>query len=542
MTNPHPRPDPAARPAGRAAPEKGVEKARLVIFGASLLGMLVAALNMTVVGTALPRIAADLNSLKDYPWVFTTFMVTSAATLPIFGKLSDLYGRKPFFMGGIGTLLAGSILAGTSQDILQLAVYRGVQGVGVGALMSSSMAIVGDLFPPSEVGKWRALNQAVFTLASMLGPLVGGLITDNLSWRWVFYVNVPLGLLALAVAGAVLPSRRGSQKQRHAVDYLGAIALLVAMGPLLVGFSWAGQRYAWDSALVVGLLAFSAVALAVFAAIEARAREAMLPLSLFQNPIFAVSSLAFFLVGLGLFGAMVYLPLFVQAVGGQTATRSGLILMPMMVTSFVSGVVGGQLLSRWGRYRILALFGAGTSALGMLILSRLGAGAGSSTLILGMVVLGLGFGVVMMLFIVIVQNAFPQRMVGVVIASSAFLRSLGGAIGVAVMGTVVGSRFLSSFQADLPPEAAAAMQKAGVALPASPQALLDPETVAAMGGALRGAGEGGQLPVVLETMRASLASALDSAFLLAAIALGLAFVACLFLREIPLRRSNVPEA
>lgn len=510
----------------------------MVVFGAVLLGMLVAALNQTVVGTAMPRIAAELNGLDSYPWVFTSFMITSAAALPIFGKLSDMYGRKLFFMLGILVLMGGSVLAGTSQNIFQLAVYRGIQGVGAGALMSNAMSIIGELFTPLERGKYQALNQGVFTAASILGPLVGGLITDHLSWRWVFYVNVPVGLLALAVTGAIMPPFR-NDRGRHAVDYWGAVVLVLAVSPLLLGFSWAGQRYPWGSPQVVGLFALSAAMLALFGIIESRVSEPILPLNLFRNSIFAITCLVSLLVGIGMFGAMVYLPLFIQAVGGQTATSSGLVLMPLMVAAFVAGVIGGQIVSRSGRYRALVLFSTAVGALGMFLLARMGVGTTNVTITRNMVVVGAGFGIAMPLLIVVVQNAFPQRLLGVVVSSGAFFRSLGGTIGVAVMGTVVGSRFMSGFAAGLPPETLAQMRQAGASLPTTPQALLSSGTVSALGAALPEATRAEMLQQVLVAMRSSLATAMGSAFLLGAVAVGVAFLACLFLREIPLRKSNV---
>lgn len=512
----------------------------MVVFGAVLLGILVAALNLTVVSPALPRIAADLHGLEQYPWIMTSYIVTAAASLPLIGKLSDMYGRKPFFMGGIAVMLVGLVLAGTSQNIPQLAVYRAIQGVGAGALIATTMAIVGELFPPAEQARWRALNQGVFTLASILGPPVGGLITDYLSWRWVFYVNVPVGLVALAVAAVVMPTFR-HDRDRHQVDYLGALALLLAVGPLLVALSLAGQRYPWGSAEIVGLLAVAGAMLAAFLLVEARASEPILPLYLFRNSIFVVSNATSFLMGLAMFGAITHLPLFVQAVSGQSATRSGLVLMPMSLTSFVAGVIGGQILSRRGKYRAMAWLSTGVAALGLYLLSRMGPETSEGVIAFNMVLLGLGLGVMMPLLAVVIQNALPQRMLGVAVSSLAFMRNLGGTIGVAVMGTIVTSQFITRLPTHLPGQAARALREADIALPTTPQALLNEGTRRALADSLRDVAGGTVLPQVDLAMRMSLAGALDAAFFLGAVAMGLAFLATLFLREIPLRTSNTPD-
>ena len=509
-----------------------VERPRIV-FASVLLGMLVGALNQTVVGTAIPRITADLNGVAEYSWVFTSFMIASAVSLLIFGKLSDMYGRKMFFMGGISILMVGSACAGLSQTMLQLILFRVVQGVGAGMLMSTSMGIVGDLFPPSEQAKWRALNQGVFTLASIFGPLLGGLLTDHLSWRWVFYINFPVGIAALTFATLVMPPLR-NQRGHGRIDYFGAAVLILMVVPLLVAFSCAGTRYPWGSVQIVGMLSFSVAMFLLYVFAQSKADEPILSLNLFRNPIFAIVGIANFLLGLGLFGSITYLPLFIQGVQGQSATNSGIILMPMMLASFTAGVIGGQLLSRWGRYRILALISMAVSSIGMFLLSLMTADTTSATVSINMVILGLGFGISMPLFFVVVQNAFPQRMVGTVVSSSAFLRSVGGTLGVAIMGTLVANKFKSGFRESLSPEIIRAVDDAAIEMPSSPQALLSSDIMGLLQDAV-----GPELsPAMMETMQSTLASALSTAFLFSSIALAVAFVACLFLKEIPLRRSN----
>jgi len=514
---------------------KGVK--RVIAYGSVSIGMMVAALNMTVVSAALPRIAADLEGLDYFHWVFTGYIVMAAASLPIFGKLSDMYGRKLFFCVGLVILMVGSVLAGSAQDIFQLSIYRAFAGIGAGALIANSMAIVGELFTPIEQPKWRALNQGVFAIANISGPLVGGLLTDHLSWRWVFFMNIPVAAIALTYAMAVLPPFR-SGRRRHQIDFLGAGLLLAFVLPLLIGVSLGGRQFPWGSWQVLSLLFFSGVMMVAFFAQEKRAPEPILPLAAFKNGPFAISNLAYLLIGLGLFGTMLNLPLFVQGVAGRSATESGLFLMPMTISSFIAGMLAGQLLSRWGRYKLVAIFSTATATLGLYLLSAMDANATRTIITINVVIMGMGMGIAFPLFMVIATNAVPQRMLGVATSSAAFMRNFGGTIGVAVMGTMVGARFTSVFNSDISGPARAAMERAQVALPTNPQALLDVDTVTSIESALIGVGGVQHLPAILETMRVSLAAAISDSFLLGTVFMGITVVACLFLREIPLRTSN----
>ena len=284
-----------------------------------ILGMLLAALDQTIVGTALPRIVANLGGLDHYAWVVTAYLLASTVSIPIWGKLSDIYGRRTFFILGMVIFLAGSALAGTSQNMTELIIYRGIQGVGAGAMMPIAMAIIGDIFPPAERGKWQGLIVAVFGLASIVGPTLGGWITDNWGWRWVFYVNMPVGVIAIITAGFVMPKL--VIRRQHIIDYLGVVTLIAWTVPLLLAFSWAGTQYAWGSWQVIGSFIFSAVMLIIFVLVEMRAAEPIISPKLFKNSIFTISTIATFLVSAGMFGAILYLPLFVQGVLGNSATR-----------------------------------------------------------------------------------------------------------------------------------------------------------------------------------------------------------------------------
>src|SRR5213080_1072771 len=417
----------------------------LIIIGV-LLGMLLAALDQTIVGTALPRIVANLGGLEHYAWVVTAYLLASTVSVPIYGKLSDIYGRRLFFMAGMVIFLAGSALAGTSQNMTELIIYRGIQGLGAGAMMPIAMAIIGDLFPPAERGKWQGLIVAVFGLASIVGPTLGGWITDNWGWRWVFYVNMPVGVLAILTAGIVMPKL--VTRRQHIIDYLGVVTLIAGTVPLLLAFSWAGTQYAWGSWQIISLFSFSVVMLITFFLVEMRATEPIISPQLFKNSIFTVSTIAMFLVSAGMFGAILYLPLFVQGVLGNTATDSGLVLTPLMLGFMFSSIVGGQLLSRTGRYKILAMIGFTIAAIGMFMLSRMTSSTSQSEVVRNMLVTGLGIGVMMSLFTIVVQNAFPYRQLGEVTATLTFFRSIGSTVGVAVMGTIMTNGFQNAMQSN----------------------------------------------------------------------------------------------
>lgn len=502
-----------------------------------MLGMLLAALDQTVVGTALPRIVASLGGLEHYAWVATSYLLASTVSIPIYGKLSDIYGRRPFFIGGMVIFLIGSALSGTSQNMTQLILYRGIQGLGAGAMMPLAMAIIGDIFPPSERGKWQGLITAVFGLATIVGPIIGGSITDNWGWRWVFYVNMPIGAIAIVTAGFVLP--KTLRRVKHSIDYLGAIALVAFAVPLLLGFSWAGTQYDWNSWQVILMFVIAAVMLVVFILVEMRAAEPTISPRLFKNSIFLVSTIAMFLVSAGMFGAILYLPLFVQAVTGNSATNSGVVLTPMMLGFIFSSIVGGQILSRTGHYKILAIFGFIVAALGMFLLSRMSATVSEGIISLNMVVTGLGIGVMMSLFTIVVQNAFPFRQIGQVTAGLTFFRSIGSTIGVAVMGSIMTNGFQSALRSNLPPILARSV-------PASlqnPQVLLDPSVLAALQHRFAASGAQGLVlfQQFFEAVKVSLASAIDNIFFLGVIVMLLGLVSVFFLREIPLRKSHAAQ-
>ena len=515
-----------------------LSKQRLVpIIIGLMLGMLLAALDQTVVTTALPTVVRELGGqTQSYTWVITAYLLVSTVGVPIYGKLSDIYGRRIFFMAGMVVFLAGSALSGTSQNMTQLIIYRAIQGLGAGALMPIAQAIIGDIFPPSERGKWQGLFMAVFGLATIVGPVLGGYITDNWGWRWVFYVNMPVGAIAFVTAGIVMPKL--VVRRQHKIDYLGSMALVLWSVPLLVAVSLGGNEWAWNAWQSVALFAVAVVMLGAFLVIELRAAEPVINPRLLKNSIFSVSVLTTFLLSAGMFGAITFLTVFVQIVLGETATNSGVVLTPMMLGFIVSSIVGGQILSRTGRYKILALIGFAVAAVGMFLLARMDITTTNTELVRNMVITGLGIGVMMSLFTIVVQNAFPFRMLGEVTATLSFFRSMGGTIGLAVLGAVMTNAFTTNRQSNMP--AALKPYIPARSLSSLGQGSGGGSSTAALQATFARFGpQGAELLRQLElAVRTSFSSAVTEIFLIGAGMMVLAFVSTLFLKEIPLRKSN----
>jgi EmrB/QacA subfamily drug resistance transporter len=554
MTTAAPAQDPAEAPAQAPVPARAPapaddglihidRRARMATLGAVMLGMLLSSIDQTIVGTAMPRIVGELNGLEHYSWVVTGYLVASTAGVPIFGKLSDIFGRKWLYLLGIGTFLAGSMLAGLSQSMTQLIAFRALQGVGAGMMMPIAQAIIGDIFTPAERGKYQGLLMSVFGVATIIGPAAGGFITDNLNWRWVFYVNVPFAVVAMAVVFAVLPSHTALHK-RATIDWLGSGALIASVVPLLLALSWGGSTYPWGSVQILGLSAVAIVFGSAFLAIERRAAAPTIPLDLFRNRIFTTSVIITFLTSMGMFGAILYIPLFVQVALGDTATSSGVVLTPMMIGLIIVSIVSGLVLSRTGRYKILAIVGTGITTIGMFLLGHMTASTDHGELVRNMVILGLGLGTSMALFTIVVQNAFPVERLGVVTASLAFFRSIGGVVGVAVLGSIMTNRMASEMAAGVATLPPAVATKLGP-LAANPQALMDPATQAALRAQLAGLGPSAQQvgAQIQDVVRGAVASAITEVFLIGAGLIAVAFLSSFFLREIPLRatRHNAAE-
>ena len=513
---------------------------RQVVFtmGGLMLALFLAALDQTVVSTAMPRIIADLGGFDRFTWVTTSYLVASTTAVPIVGRLSDLYGRKAFFIGGIIVFLVGSVLAGASQTMNQLIFFRAIQGIGGGSMMALSFASVGDLFPPAERGKYQGIVAGVFGLSSVIGPTLGGFITDNLSWNWVFYINVPLGLAVIVLFIRFFPHIRPDRLARR-LDYAGMALLVLIVVPLLVGLSLGGVEFEWLSLQVVGILLFAILMIVAFIAVEQRADEPIMPLSIYSNRVVSISLLAVFITGFGMFGAIIFVPLFFQGVLGASATSSGSFLTPMMLSMVVAATLAGQTLSRFGgHYRIQGLIGIAIMCGGMVLMSRMTADTSYVQAVGSIVVMGLGLGITFPSFTISVQNAVPHNLLGVVTSATQFYRSVGGALGLAVLGSYMASRFAAGLSDSLPAEVRRALPEEQLnEMSNNPQVLVNPEALAGLKTSLADGGEQGTevLSILLMTLRESLAGAISDVFVLGAITLAVGFVATIFLKEVPLR-------
>lgn len=410
----------------------------LIVFFGLMLGMLLAALDQTIVSTALPRIVSDLGGFQHYSWVFSAYMLGSTVTVPLYGKLSDIYGRRPFFLLGIALFSTGSIISGLATSMGMLIAGRAIQGLGAGGLIPLAIAAIGDIIPPRQRGKWQGALGAVFAASSVLGPATGGWLTDNASWRWCFFVNLPLAALALAVVwfGFVRRPRR----EEHSIDYVGAVLLAGGASAALLGAVWGGTEYPWGSGVIVGLFAAAAVLIGLFVLQERRAQEPILPLELFRQRTFLAASVAVFVIGAAMFVTIIYVPLFVQRVLGESASGSGAVLTPLMLGIITTSMVAGQLVSRTGHYRPVLIAGPPLLAAGFLLLTRLGVHSSQLEVTRDVVIVGLGVGLMMQTLTVAVQNSVSRRTIGVATASTQFFRSIGAMTGVSVMGALVTSR------------------------------------------------------------------------------------------------------
>lgn len=481
------------------------------------LALFLAALNQTMVSTAMPSIVASLGGIHLYAWVFSAFMLASTIFVPIYGKLSDHFGRRPIFLFGLLLFMTGSLLAGFAADMPQLIAVRALQGLGAGAIFPIAFAIVGDLYAPAERGRVQGLIGGAFGVASLLGPLAGGWITEHVSWRWAFWANVPVGLLAVGVALATLPH----QQRPHgpvSIDYLGAATLVGAIAPLMLLAGLGGQTIPWLSPQAAGLALVGLASGVGFVFAERRALDPVIPLSLFRNPIFSVSALASLLVGVIMFGQTMFIPLFAQGVLGGTATAAGLVLTPLMLSTVVGSTLAGQLSSRTGRYRGLGVAGVATALVGALLLATMSPATPYAELVRNVAVAGVGIGMTFPIFLLAVQNAVPQGQMGVVTSLVQFSRSIGGTVGVAVLGAVMTYH-----------TAAEIREKTGGTGPVPDvQGLMSPAGRAALD------------PAVLQTVRDALAHALHEVFVYGACVAALAFLVTLLLKEIPLRARHQP--
>jgi len=416
-------------------------RARFEILGAILLAMFLSALDQTIVGTALPRIVSELHGNDLYTWVVTVYLLTATVSGPIYGKLSDLFGRRPMIMIGVGLFLIGSALSGLSQEMWQLVAARGLQGLGAGAIFPIALAVIGDLFTPAERGKYQGLFGAVFGVSALIGPALGGLLTDNFSWHWVFFVNLPIGLVAMAIIWRLLPAVKHPESVRS-IDYLGSAVFTAAIVPILIGLT-NKQKLDWTDPVVGGLILVGTLFLALFIWVESRAQEPIVPLSLFRNRSFTVSVIAVLLASFGFFGAIIFVPRWFQFVLGSSATESGYQMLPLLVGLIASSVISGQVISRTGRYRWIVIGSMAILAVGLFLMTNLRAETSLPQIWLWMVVAGVGIGPTLAAFTIIVQNAVPFSQLGTATSTLTFFRQVGGTIGLALAGTLFGSALLT---------------------------------------------------------------------------------------------------
>ncbi len=519
---------------------------KMTVFAGVLLALLLGALDQTIVGPAIPTIVKELSGMQQLAWVFTIYSLTSTIAIPLVGKLSDLYGRKWFYIGGISIFMFGSVLCGAAGSdtfmtlfeplglsaMTQLIIARGIQGVGGGTMMANGMAVVGDLFDPRERGKYQGFTGAIFALSSVVGPAVGGWLTDIASWRWIFYVNLPLGFLALGVLWYAMP--KPEHGQEHSVDWWGALALVAGLVPLLLALNWGGSVYPWTSETIMGLMVFAGFMTFVFIWRERRASEPIVDIDLFKDRSFSASMLVLFFSGVGMFGSIVFLPLFMQTVQGASAASSGSLLIPMMISMVAGSILCGQLISRTGHYKVLGVIGLAIATLGMLLLSRLQVDTTRLTVVIDMILVGGGIGVTMPLFAIALQGQFPTR-IGEVTAAVQFFRSIGGTVGVALLGGVMNAAFAKQFGELITRQA----EKFGAAsgrlssLAEDPSLLLNEGALQKLAASLP-PGSGRLMSTFIVDMKIALSSAIAETFLIGAVMTALAFVAMLFVKEVPL--------
>ncbi|WP_323097316.1 MDR family MFS transporter [Intrasporangium sp. YIM S08009] len=513
--------DTATAPTGTTTATKapGLDRSTRNIFIALMLGMLVASISQTIVGPAMPRIVAELGGIDHYSWLATAAMLVSAITVPIVGKMSDLYGRRGFYLGGLVVFMAGSILSGFAQNFWWLIAARAIQGAGMGTLMPLSQTIIGDIIPPRQRGKYQGLMGGVFGLASILGPLVGGFVTDHWGWRYLFFITLPVGVFAFFGISRFLHLEHTPRDS--VVDKAGIGVLSLTLILLLVPTSLGGTTLDWGSPAIIGMYVAGIIALGAFIAIERRAVEPVLPLRLFRSPLFTLSNIAAFMVSVMMFGAMIYLPVYAQGVLGASATNSGLILMPMSVAMIGLSIVSGLVITKTGRYKLQTILGILIMGVGFWLLTQLHYGSSQVELTLSMIVFGVGLGMALQVFTLIIQNSAQRKDLGVATASTQFFRNVGSTVGTAVFGTIMTGGLAANIASHLPTQVVEQMKASGQQISAG--SVLDPSALSKLP------------PQIVHGVQQGLADSLHSVFVWGLVPFALALLAALFIKELPLR-------
>lgn len=497
-----------------------------------LLTMFFSSMDQTVVSTAMPTIVGNLHGLNLYSWVFTAYMMASSVTIPIYGKLSDVFGRKPFYLFGLIMFGIGSAVSGQAHTMMELVWARAFQGIGAGAMMSMPRATVGDIFTPQERGKWMGVMMAVFGLSSIIGPALGGWITDTFSWRWVFYINLPFAVLAIIGVFATLPKVRTEHQVK--VDWLGSIILVIGLIPILLGFTWAGTKYDWGSPVELTLFIGGVIVLVLFVLWERKAADPVLAPDLFKNRIFTTSLILGVLVGMTMFGSLMFLPIYVQGVIGLNAQSSGWVMSPMMLGFIVGSMVSGTVMSKTGRYKYLAWLSGAIIVVGSILLNRMNINTTWSTVVVNMIVLGLGIGSLMPLMNMVVQNAFPYKMMGTVNSTQQFVSSLGGVIASPIFGSILNKAFTNKFNETLPASLAQFKSKlTGL----NPQALLTPQAQQSIAAEFNKFGAPGHKMYLqlMDAVKVSLTYGIQHLFEVGLVFAILSFIGTFFLPEVKLK-------
>ncbi len=507
----------------------------------TMLSMFLGSMFMTIASTAMPRIVTDLGGFSQYTWVFTSYIITETIAVPITGKLSDMFGRKWLLVIGMAIFTLGSFLSGISQSITELIIYRAFQGIGFGMMSALGFIVIADIFPPEERGKYGGLMAGVFGLSTLIGPTLGGFLTDTFSWRWCFYAPIPLGVIIIIIFIFLFPQLKTSH-EKHKIDYLGVVTMTLFIGPLILALTWGGVDYAWSSPVILGTIAFSILMLISFLFVESRAEEPIIPLTLFKNRVMVVSAICGFFMGAAFFPVVTFIPLYFQGVLGAAATESGVFLTPMMLSAAAGAFISGQFLSRaGGHYRLQGTVGFVISAIGFFLLTMMNPDTSYGVAVFYIIIIGIGSGMIMPIHTIAVQNTVPYAVMGTATSMIQLLRPLGGVFGLAIVGSILNNTFSSTFLSNLssdvkavvPPEQLAAIVD-------NPQALVSPEAHAQMQGMFEGLGSQGPalFEQMLSTLREALNTALIQVFMVFFIVTIMGLIANFFLKGIPPHRTR----
>jgi len=514
-------------------------KQSIIIMAGVMLAIFLASLDQTIVATAIPKIVASLGGFDHFSWITTSYLVASTAIIPIVGKLSDIYGRRTFFLFGIAVFLTGSILSGLSANMSQLIAFRAIQGVGGGTLMACAFIAVGDLYSPAERGKYMGFLAGIFALSSIIGPVTGGALTDSFTWRWAFFINIPLTIPIGLIFFFLFPKHKGVAESKE-IDYIGIILLLIAVVPAMLGLSWGGSEHGWDSIRVLSSLGLAAIASVLFIINELRAPNPIMPLNLYSNPIMAVGLIITLLLGVTMFTGSVFMPLFFQGALGKSATDSGLLSTTMMLGTVFGATLFGQLLSRFGgHYRILGLIGIIIMAIGLSLLTQIGTDVSLGFVIASMVIMSFGMGTTFPCFNIAIQNAVHYKDIGLATSSAQFIRSIGASAGLALLGSLLTTRFASKFMLNLPESAFNEIPASLLAdMKTNPNILMDNSKIGSLEAQINPliTNKSNLIDTILSVMQESLAESIADIFVIALVITVIAAIVTFWLKEIPLQK------